>query len=250
MNIFMPLLVSSLAGLSTVLGSFIIFMPIKKENINKFISMVLSFSLAIMIGISITDLIPNSLDVLLKYDLIKGVFISIVSFILGIILIKILSIKINKAKLNNESLYKLGILNMIALLLHNFPEGIATFLSSMQNISLGIKLSIAIALHNVPEGISIAVPIYYSTNNKKDAIKKTFISGLAEPIGAILAFILFKNYITSELISIILLIVAGIMITISIEDIYPEALKYKENKSVIIGLILGLIVILISYFCF
>jgi ZIP family zinc transporter len=203
-----------------------------------------------MIGISITDLIPESLFVLLKYNLTKGILISIISFIIGIILIKILSIKINKAKLNNESLYKLGILNMIALMLHNFPEGIATFLSSMQDINLGIKLSIAIMLHNIPEGISIAVPIYYSTHNKFEAIKKTFISGLAEPIGAILSFILLKNYITSELISIILLIVAGIMITISIEDIYPEALKYKENKSIISGLLLGLITILIGYFCF
>ena len=136
---------------------------------------------------------------------------------------------------------------MLALMLHNFPEGIATFLSSYQNMSLGIKLGIAIMLHNIPEGISIAVPIYYSTNSKKEAIKKAFISGLAEPLGAILAFIIFKNFITDNFISITLLLVAGIMITISIEEIYPEILKYKERKLAALGLIIGAILILINY---
>ena len=137
---------------------------------------------------------------------------------------------------------------MIALLLHNFPEGVATFLSSYQDMQMGIHLGLAIMLHNIPEGISIAVPIYYATNSKKEALKKTFISGFAEPIGAIFAFILFKNYITSELISVILLFVAGIMITISIEEIYPETLKYKENRFLFIGFLLGILLLLCNHF--
>ena len=98
------------------------------------------------------------------------------------------------------------------------------------------------------EGICIAVPIYYSTKSKKEAISKTFISGLAEPLGAILSFILFNNFITNELISIILLLVAGIMITISIEEIFPTTLKYKEKKFITIGLLLGIILIMINHF--
>ncbi len=129
-------------------------------------------------------------------------------------------------------------------------EGIATFLSAYQNMDLGIKLGIAIMLHNIPEGISIAVPIYYSTKNKKEAIKKAFISGLAEPLGAIMAFFIFKNYITNTFISIILLLVAGIMITISIEEIYPEVIKYKEKKLFYLGIIIGSALIIINHFCF
>ncbi len=250
MNILIPLLISSIAGFSTVLGAFIVFLRIKKENINKFISICLSFSLAIMIGISITDLIPSSLNILLKSNLSRGIIISLISFLFGIISIKLLIVKINQQKNNTNNLYKLGLLNMIALMLHNFPEGIATFLSSYQNLSVGIHLAIAIMLHNIPEGISIAVPIYYATNNKKEALKKTFISGFAEPLGAILAFLLFKNFITNSFISIILLLVAGIMITISIEEIFPQTLKYNEKKYVTYGLILGILIILINHFCF
>lgn len=248
MEIIGPLLVSTIAGFSTIIGALIIFLKLKKENINKFISVCLSFSLAIMIGISITDLVPNSLKVLLSDNLNKGLIIAIFSFLIGVLSIKLLINKINNIKNDTNSLYKLGILNMIALMFHNFPEGIATFLSSYQDINLGIHLGIAIMLHNIPEGISIAVPIYYATKSKKEAIKKTFISGLAEPIGAILSFIFFKKFITNELISIILLLVAGIMITISIEEIFPNTLKYNEKKFIIIGLLLGITLILINHF--
>lgn len=250
MEIIGPLLISTIAGLSTTLGSFVIFLKIKSKNIEKFITFCLSFSIAIMIGISITDLIPESLFTLINTNLKKGLMTSTIAFIMGIILIKLFVVLIDKQKQNKASLYKLGILNMLALMLHNFPEGIATFLSAYQNMSLGIKLGIAIMLHNIPEGISIAVPIYYSTNSKKEAIKKAFISGLAEPLGALMAFIIFKKYITDAFISIILLLVAGIMITISIEEIYPEVMKYKEKKLFYVGIIIGAIIIIINHFCF
>ena len=129
------------------------------KNINKFITTSLAFSLAIMIGISITDLIPSStLNLLKAYGVGEGIILSFISFIIGIILVIILEKMMKKSEKTND-LYKLGILNMLALILHNFPEGIATFMSSYQDIELGLKLSLAIALHNIPEGISIAVPI-------------------------------------------------------------------------------------------
>lgn len=250
MHFFIPLFISTIAGLSTTIGSLIIFFKIKSKNINKFITFCLSFSIAIMIGISITDLIPESFYSLTYNNFIKGVFTSLISFIIGIILIRFLTRLIDKQKEDEISLYKLGILNMIALMLHNFPEGIVTFLSAYQNIELGIKLGIAIMLHNIPEGISIAVPIYYATKSKKKAIKKAFLSGIAEPLGAIIAFLFLKNFITDSLISLILILVAGIMITISIEDIYPEVKKYRENKFFYLGITLGFLLILINHFCF
>lgn len=250
MQILLPLLISTIAGLSTTLGALVIFLKIKEQNITKFITFCLSFSIAIMIGISITELIPESLFQLLNENISKGIIISIASFVIGILLIKVFTVLIDKQKKNTTNLYKLGILSMLALMLHNFPEGIATFLSAYQDMELGIKLGIAIMLHNIPEGISIAVPIYYSTNNKKEAIKKAFLSGLAEPLGAILAFLLFKNFITNTFISIILLLVAGIMITISIEEIYPEIRKYKEQKLFYFGMITGIVLLIINHFCF
>lgn len=250
MEIIGPLLISTIAGLSTTLGSLVIFLKIKSKNINKFITFCLSFSITIMIGISVTELIPESLFQLLNKSIGKGIIISIASFIIGVILIKFFTIIIEKQKKNTTNLYKLGILSMLALMLHNFPEGIATFLSAYQDMDLGIKLGIAIMLHNIPEGISIAVPIYYATRNKKEAIKKAFISGLAEPLGAVLAFLLFKNIITDTFISVILMLVAGIMITISIEEIYPEIRKYKEHKLFYFGMIIGIVLLIINHFCF
>lgn len=250
MEIIGALLVSTIAGLSTMLGALVIFFKFKEKNINKFITASLSFSLAIMIGISITDLIPESTYILLSsYGIGKGILFSFIAFIIGIILVKYLHKLMDKTEATND-LYKLGILNMLALILHNFPEGIATFMSSYKDIELGLKLALAIAFHNIPEGISIAVPIYYATKSKKNAIFKTFLSGIAEPIGAILAFIFLSKYITDELISIILLLVGGIMITLAIEVILPKAKKYNLNKYLYLGLFIGIILILINYFCF
>ena len=250
MEIIGALLVSTIAGLSTMFGALVIFFKFKEQNINKFITASLSFSLAIMIGISITDLIPESSYILLSnYGIGKGILASLLAFIIGIILVKYLHKLMDKTEATND-LYKLGILNMLALILHNFPEGIATFMSSYKDIELGLKLGLAIAFHNIPEGISIAVPIYYATKSKKNAIFKTFLSGIAEPIGAILAFIFLSKYITDELISIILLLVGGIMITLAIEVILPKAKKYNLNKFLYLGLLIGIILILINYFCF
>lgn len=239
-------IMSTMAGMSTLLGSIVIFFNIKEENINKFITLSLSFSIAIMIGISITDLIPTSFfKIFLNFNIIKAITIIVISFSLGIILIKIINKHIND---DNNTLYKLGILSMLTLMLHNFPEGIATFIGSISDASLGIKLSVSIMFHNIPEGISIAVPIYYATKSKKKAIFNTFLSGFAEPVGALLAYIFLKNYINDIMISIILLFVAGLMVTLAINEMLPKALSYKNNKYIYIGLFTGIILVLLNHF--
>lgn len=251
MEIIGAILVSTIAGLSTVLGGLVIFFKFKDKNINKFITASLAFSLAIMIGISITDLIPESTYILLsEFGISKGIIYSLIAFILGVVMIKILNQLIARAENNMNDLYKLGILNMLALILHNFPEGIATFMSSYKDMSLGIKLAIAIAFHNIPEGISIAVPIYYATNSRKEALMKTFLSGIAEPIGAILAYIFLSNYINDALISLILILVGGIMITLGIEVILPKAKNYNLKWWLYLGFFLGIGLIMFNYFAF
>ena len=251
MSFFMPILISTIAGLSTVLGSLVIFKKWERENINKFITFCLSLSLIIMIGISITELIPEaSYAILTEYKLAKGIIISLLVFTIGILSVYLINKKIEKSSSSDLDLYRLGVLSMLALMLHNLPEGIVTFLSSYQDMQLGLKISVAIMLHNIPEGISIAVPIYYATGSKKEAVKKTFISGLAEPLGAILAFLFLRNFITDTMIGLILIFVAGLMITLSIHELLPKALNYHENKYIILGFVVGIILLLLNHFIF
>ena len=250
MNIINSLLLSSIAGLSTIFGSLIIFLKIKPSKYNKFICFCLAFSLSIMISISIFDLIPTYF---INNIFFKG-FPKTISTIIIVLLCSFIIIKIIEKLTDNLSeskeLYKLGLLNMFILVLHNLPEGIATFMSSYNNLNLGIKLTIAIALHNIPEGISIAVPIYYSTGSKLKAFKATLLSGLSEPLGAILAYLFLKKFITTNLVNFILLIVAGLMITLSIQEMLPKAIKYKEKRYLLFGLILGIILVIINLFLF
>ena len=245
-KIIIPLILSTLAGLSTLIGAIPIFFKIKEKNLNKFISFCLSFSIAIMISISILDLIPTSFfEIVNFYGIGKTLIILLIAFIISYIIITYLSSLVEKES-KGIDLYKLGILNMIVLILHNLPEGIATFLSSYHCIDLGLRLSIAIMLHNIPEGISIAVPIYYATGSRKKAIKSTLISGLSEPLGAILAYVFLKRFVSELMISIVLIVVAGLMITLSIQEMLPRALKYKENKWIYLGLIIGTILVIVN----
>lgn len=247
-SILYGFLLSSLAGLSTLLGSLVILFKISKDKYNKFICFCLSFSLSIMIWISVFDLIPTYfLGSIIKKGLNKTILIIGSSFIFGFLTISFID-KLFHYIIKHNDLYKLGILNIVVLILHNLPEGIATFISSYNNFSLGIKFSIAIALHNIPEGIIISVPIYYSTGSKLRAFKATLLSGLSEPFGALLAFIIFRNHITPSLVNFILLLVAGLMITLSIQIILPKAIKYKEYKSLILGLIIGFLIVIFNLF--
>ena len=254
MQIFYALLIASIAGLSTVLGGLIIYLKPKKENASKFITFCLSFSLAVMIMVSITDLIPESSRIIiLEYGVLNGILLCLGVFILGGYLINLVNEKVKKIEskhVSDSNLYKVGILSMIALILHNFPEGIAVFMSSYKDISLGISLAIAICLHNLSEGVAIAVPIYYSTGKKGNAILKTFLSGLAEPLGALLAFLFLSRFITDSFISIVLLFVAGIMITLAINSLFPKAKEYKEDKYILLGLGAGFLLMIINHIMF
>ena len=226
-NFFNAFLISTIAGLSTLLGSLFIFF--KTKNINKFISLSLAFSSIVMIIISVFDLIPASFyNLLNKYNYL-GIFISILSFIFGHIVIKLLNIIINRVG-NKNSLYIVGILSMISLILHNIPEGVITFITSSNNLKVGIKIAFAIALHNIPEGISISVPIYYSTKSYKKAIGYTLLSGLSELFGALVAYLFLYRIVNDIIMSIILIFVAGIMITLAISEILKESISYSKKK--------------------
>lgn len=250
---FIPLLLSLLAGLSTVIGAFIVFFS-KSEN-KKLITFSLAFSAGVMITISFTDLFPTAESTLSKYHGKPiGIFFSLLFLIIGAIMAMLINYFVpeqdNNATRNRSSdskLYRLGFVSMIALTLHNFPEGIATFVSAYENTALGIYIAIAISLHNIPEGISIAMPIYYSTGSKLKAFKYTFYSGIAEPIGAFMAFFFLKPFINDIILSIIFAIVAGIMLYIAFAELIPASRKYGYHKTYIFSVFLGICIIPISH---
>ena len=248
---FLPLILSLIAGLSTTIGAFILFFS-KTKNL-KLITFALSFSAGVMITVSFTDLFSSAEETLSKYfGNYKGVLLSLFFLISGAIIALLIdkfipneNISINNS--NPKKLYRVGFVSMIALIIHNFPEGIATFVSGYENTSLGISITLAIALHNIPEGIAIAMPIYYSTNSKFKAFKFTLYSGLAEPLGAFIAFLFLRPYINEIILSVIFALVAGIMLYISFAELIPTAKEYKYNNTYLISIFLGIIIIILSH---
>lgn len=241
-NISLAFTLTTLAGLSTLLGTIPIYLNIKKEN--NIICASLSFAAGVMLSISILDLLPES------FNLLKGIsdFLKIItifiSLISGIIISDLIDKRIEKKETN--SLYKIGVISMLAIIIHNIPEGIITYISTTKNTRLGISIAVAIALHNIPEGISISIPIYYSTKSKIKAFTSTFISGLSELLGAIITYLFLSRIITNNILGILLSLTSGIMIHISLTELLPNSIKYNNNKITKIFFLSGIIIIIIN----
>lgn len=244
-NIAIAFILTFIAGISTMLGSLLILLKDKRGVVLKYS---LSFAAGVMLCVSIIDLIPESLELLIKSSENKPFILTFSFIIIGMLLSSIIDkfIPENHEKQNNK-LFKVGIFSMIAIILHNIPEGVATFLSSATNIKLGITLTIAIALHNIPEGISISVPIFKATKSRKKAFIYTFISGMSEPFGAILAYLFLAPIINDTIMGLLLALIAGIMIHISEVKLLPTALKYKEKSKTICFFIIGILFMYISH---
>ena len=240
---YLPFIISMLAGLSTLFGAASIYIKKDKEIIIKYS---LAFASGVMLSMSIIDLLPESIKLL--NETLKKNTAYIYLLLITIITLFASSITDKMIKTNENDLYRVGVLSMLAIIIHNIPEGIITFLTAKINIKLGIKIALAITLHNIPEGISIAVPIYYGTKSKKKAILMTLISAISEPFGALLAYIFLKNEITNKTLGIILGIIAVIMSKISIIELLPKSLSYKEKKKTIVFFILGLITMYLSIY--
>lgn len=247
------LLLSIIAGMATLVGALIVNFT-KGEN-KKFISASLGFASGIMISVSMLELFSSSSNLITSStNTLLGPIISTLSLALGMFITFLINYFVqddNKSlnNLNNSNknqLFSVGIVSMLAIALHNFPEGIATFMSSYGNTTLGISITLAIALHNIPEGITVALPIYLSTNNKKKAYLFTFLSGITEPIGALLAFFVLRFFLTDLILGIIFGVVAGIMIFIAIDDLIPSSRKYGYDKIALIFTLLGICIMPLS----
>lgn len=245
MNTKIGFILTSIAGLSTLIGTLLIF--IKKDN--KIIIKSLAFAAGVMITVSIIDLIPEGISLLhTTFKIIPTILLTLIFICIGVIL----SMTIDKyIKPNREGeLYKIGLISMLAIILHNIPEGIMTFVSTKANLKLGLSLTIAIALHNIPEGISISIPIYYATKSKTKALLYTLISGLSEPLGALIAYLFLSKIMNNIILGFILSITAGIMIQISFYELLPTSFNYKRKTTTIIFLIIGILFMSINHLIF
>ncbi len=249
-------LLTVLAGLSTGIGSLLALFT--KRTDEKFLSVSLGFSAGVMLYVSFVEIFfkaKESLSSLLGPS--NGALLTVICFFAGIALIALIDNLIpsyenvhemhkveelydrqNKKRFNK--LYRVGIYTALAITIHNFPEGIATFMSAVKDIHLGIPIALAIAIHNIPEGIAVSIPIFYATGSRKKAFYLSFLSGLAEPIGALAGILLLTLFSSELLLGIMFAAVAGIMVYISLDELLPSAEKYGQHHLSIIGTIAGM----------
>ena len=238
------LILTSLAGLSTAIGSLIAFLV--KEPSKKFISLIMGFSAGVMILISFVELLNAGIEA-------STFFIGHFFFFVGMILMLAIDIGISHKyefedmeKKSNNKLEKTSLLVMLGVFIHNFPEGMATFVGTLKSVELGIFLAVAIAIHNIPEGIAVAVPIYASTKNSKKAFFWSFISGVSEPIGALIAGLILFPFINDFILGAVLAIVGGFMVYISLDELLPASRYSGFEHLSIIGIIIGMVVMALS----
>lgn len=241
---------TTIAGLANVIGGCLTFF-VKRESLRT-LSVGLGFSAGVMIYVALVEILKDSHEFLHPIFAGKTQALVFLMFFVGIgitalidyfmpdhIENDVLDTDCKEHKCNHK-IKRAGILTMLAISIHHFPEGMATFLVSAENLTLGISIAIAIAIHSIPEGIAIALPIYHATGKKREAIKYSFISGLSEPLGAIIGFFLLKSFLPAYSIGLILASVAGIMIYISFDALLPLAREYGDDHLVMWGIIAGM----------
>ncbi len=261
-NVALAFLLTILAGLATGIGSIMAFLS-KKFN-HKFLAASLGFSAGVMIYISLVEIFDEAKSSLIGvYGEKSGYWITILSFFAGVALIGIIDKLVpsfenphelkniephnnGEKKLNEKKLMRMGLFSALAIAIHNFPEGLATFIGALQNPTFGVSITLAIAIHNIPEGIAVSVPIYYATKNRKKAFTYSFLSGFAEPVGALIGYIAIKNFFNEAIFGMVFASVAGIMVYISLDELLPTAEEYGEHHIAIGGLIGGMVVMAVS----
>ncbi len=270
-DVLFAFLLTLIAGLSTGIGSAIAFFA-KKTN-TKFLAVSLGFSAGVMIYVSMVEIFFKAQSTLIEeLGATAGSWITVASFFGGMLFIAIIDKLIpshenpHEVKMvediceekdlpkspekDKKKLMRMGLFTALAIAIHNLPEGIATFISALQEPTIAVSITIAIAIHNIPEGIAVSVPVYYATGSKKKAFVLSFLSGLTEPLGALLAYLILMPFLNNIMFGVIFAFVAGIMIFISLDELLPSAREYGEHHLSIYGLVAGMAVMAISLLLF
>jgi ZIP family zinc transporter len=265
-NVWFAFGLTLFAGLATGVGSAIAFFA-KKTN-TRFLSVALGFSAGVMIYVSMIEIFFKARDSLSAvYGDTGGYWFTTIAFFLGMAFIGVIDRLVPSFENPHEprkveemgddpeaskkgALLRMGLFSALAIAIHNFPEGLATFTGALQDPALGISIAVAIAIHNIPEGIAVSVPLYYATGSKKRAFGLSFLSGLAEPVGALIGYFLLLRYMNDVVFGLLFAGVAGIMVFISLDELLPTAEKYGEHHLAIYGLIAGMAVMALSLLMF
>jgi zinc transporter, ZIP family len=251
-NVSVALVLTLLAGLSTGIGSTIAYCIRQPKGV--YLAFSLGLSAGAMVYVSLVEMLPKAQDLI-------GHGLGVLVFFIGILFIGIVDLlvpevenphhfgEIDEAAASHRDEYKLmraGVLTAIAIGIHNLPEGLATFTSALSDLRLGILIAVAIAIHNIPEGIAVSVPIFYATSSRNKAFFYSFLSGLSEPVGAVLGFLVLSPFLTPGLLAGTLAFAAGIMIYISLDELLPTAHRYGEGHFVIGGVVFGMLLMAVS----
>lgn len=254
------------AGLATGLGSALAFFA-RRTN-TKLLCVALGFSAGVMIYVSFVEIFAKARQCLTtELGNISGVWVTVLAFFSGILLTGLIDKLVPSFENPHEvhkveemadasqlqkfsKLYRMGLFAALAIAIHNFPEGLATFASALKDLRIGIPIAIAIAIHNVPEGIAVSIPLYYATGSRKKAFFYSFLSGLAEPIGAAIGYALLFSFFNDIVFGVLFASVAGIMVFISLDELLPAAQEYGEHHLAAYGLVSGMAVMAVSLLLF
>lgn len=262
MTLFSPevltaFMVCSGAALATVLGALSVFTA--KQSNPRLLAFGLSFAGGAMVYISLVEIFQKSNTSFAEnFDERMAYTLASLAFFAGVALLVFIDRLIPNPhaelaagqSLNTEAerqkLFKVGLLATLAITAHNFPEGMATFFSTLDDPAVGTSLALAIAVHNIPEGISIALPVYYATGSKKIAVLATFLSGLAEPLGALLGYAVLAPFLSPEVYGMVFGMIAGAMVFLSLDELLPAAKRYAKGHETVYGIVLGMAIIALS----
>jgi zinc transporter, ZIP family len=254
------------AGLATGIGSALAFFA-KRTN-TKLLAAALGFSAGVMIYVSFIEIFSKAKESLSEaYGARQGYWITTLAFFGGVALIALIDKlvpsfenphEIHKAEEMHDvdqashfqGLYRMGLFTALAIAIHNFPEGLATFASALKDSALGVAIAVAIAIHNIPEGVAVSIPIYYATGSRRKAFLYSFLSGIAEPTGALLGYFALRAFFSDMVFGILFAGVAGIMVFISLDQLLPTAQEYGEHHLSIYGLVLGMVTMAVSLLLF
>ncbi len=259
-DLLFAFIITALAGLSTGIGSLIALFT-KKTN-RKFLSISLGFSAGVMIYVSMVEIFFKANESLVEeLGSRLGSMVNVLAFFGGMLFIGLIDKLIpsfeenvskkddspdDKKTMDEKRFLRMGIFTALAVAIHNFPEGFATLISTLKDPALGISIAIAIALHNIPEGIAVSIPIYYATGSRLKAFLYSFFSGLAEPVGALVGYLILAPFMTDVVFGIVFAGVGGIMVYISLDQLLPAAREYGDHHLSVYGTISGMIVMAIS----
>ncbi len=273
-NVLFAFSLTLFAGLSTGIGSAIAFFA--KTTNKKFLSVSLGFSAGVMIYVSFIEIFPKAkiamVDFFIKNGLSqqsadnKAYWYTTIAFFVGILVIALIDKFIpsvenphelksvedmsSDKRMEQKKLMRMGLFTALAIGIHNFPEGLATFTAALSDPNVGIAIGIAIAIHNIPEGIAVSVPIYYATNNRKKAFWYSFASGVSEPVGAFIGYLILMPIMNDMVFGCVFAAVAGIMVFISLDELLPAAEEFGEHHLSVYGLVVGMVVMALSLLLF